>query len=81
MSVDRFCNLFPRAKFGNADKKWFPRWLKRYSSFINAEGGQLSVSREQVIAFSQALHDNGVFAWQRLQAVRAVEAYQNLVFK
>ena len=34
-----------------------------------------------MIRFLQTLRDNGTPAWQRLQAVRAVELYRNLVWK
>ncbi len=43
--------------------------------------GTLSVTREEVLRFLQTLRDNGTPAWQRLQAVRAVELYRNLVLK
>ncbi len=37
------------------------------------------MSEPSVILFLQGLRDNGTPAWQRLQAVRAVEMYRNLV--
>lgn len=41
----------------------------------------LSVSEAEVIRFLRTRRDNGTLAWQRLQAVRAVELYRNLVLK
>jgi hypothetical protein len=35
----------------------------------------------ELIAFSQSLRDNKTPAWQRLQAVRAIEAYRDLVLR
>ena len=43
--------------------------------------GKLSVTEGKVIQFLQTLRDNGTPAWQRLQAVRAVELYRNLVLE
>ncbi len=79
MTVRKFCGLLHDAKLGKNDKKWFPKWIRRYASAINVAEGNLSVTEDGVIRFSRSLRDNGTPAWQRLQAVRAVEAYRNLV--
>ena len=81
MSVEQFGKLLPSARFGKNDKKWFPRWLKRYAETVPSINGCLPVTRELVIAFSRSLLRNKTPAWQRLQAVRAVEAYRDLVLK
>jgi len=89
MSVRKFCRLLNEAKVGKNDKTWFPRWVRRYASMAEAVGGQatahntgnLSVTEAEVIRFLRTLRDNGTPAWQRLQAVRAVELYRNLVLK
>ena len=41
----------------------------------------MPVTLEKVKEFSRSLRDNGTPAWQRLQAVQAVEAYRDLVLK
>jgi integron integrase len=46
---------------------------------VTPENGRLPVSVELVKAFSRSLLDSKTPAWQRLQAVRAVEAYRDLV--
>ena len=79
MSVDRFCAILPGTKLPRADKTWFPRWIRRYASSCGDLGGSLSVSERQVVEFLRSLRDHGTPAWQRLQAVRAIEAYQSLV--
>ena len=81
MSVQEFCWLLNDAKLGKNDKKWFPRWLRRYAPTVRHIGGNLSVTEGEVIAFSRSLLDSKTPAWQRLQAVRAIEAYRNLVLK
>ena len=55
------------------------RWIRRYSAVARTAGEALAVSEEGAIRFLRSLRDNGVPAWQRLQATRAIEAYQRLV--
>ena len=81
MSVREFCLLLNEAKVGKNDKTWFPRWVRRYASMVDTVQGKLSVTKGEVIRFLQTLRDNGTPAWQRLQAVRAVEIYRNLVLE
>ena len=63
------------------DKEWFPRWIRRYASSVKAVEGKLPVSQDEVIRFLQSLLKSKTPAWQRLQAVRAIEAYRNLVLR
>ena len=44
-------------------------------------GGRLPVSQEEVIQFLRSLLQSRTPAWQRLQAVRAIEAYRDLVLQ
>ena len=81
MSVRKFCWLLNDADIGKNDKTWFPRWLRRYASSVQELNGSLTVSEEHVVRFSCSLRDSGTPVWQRLQAVRAVEAYRNLVLR
>ena len=81
MSVRRFCLLLDAAKGGKNDRKWFPRWVRSYASSVRVIQDKLSVTEGEVIRFLQSLRDNGTPAWQRLQAVRAIEMYRNLVWK
>lgn len=79
MSVRKFCLLLNEARVRKNDKEWFPRWVRRYASTVETAQGKLSVTKAEVIRFLQTLRDNGTPAWQRLQAVRAVEMYRKLV--
>lgn len=81
MGVKRFCALLHEAKYGKNDRMWFPRWIRRYASSVEVVKGDLPVTEAGVIQFSRSLLNSGTPAWQRLQAVRAVEAYRNLVLK
>lgn len=55
-------------RVGATDQVWFPRWLRRHwLSFRNAFVDALSVNLK-----------NGASAWQRWQAVRAIECYRDL---
>jgi hypothetical protein len=79
MAVKKFCTLLHELKLGKKDKLWFPRWIRRYAWSVGVVEGDLFVSEASVKEFSRSLLRNGTPAWQRLQAVRAVEAYRDLV--
>ncbi len=82
MSVETFCQNLPSLPFGKNDRKWFPKWIRRYAgSLQRGEKDALSVAEPEVIGFLRSLRDNGVHAWQRLQAARAVEAYRRHILK
>ena len=67
---------------GDNDRVWFPRWVRRYALSQRGGGeGNLPVNRAGVISFSKALLTSGAPAWQRWQAVRAVECYRDLVLE
>ena len=81
MSVANFCRLLHGAKLGKNDREWFPLWIRRYASGLNIGEGNLPVSSDEVVRFSRSLLQSKTPAWQRLQAVRAVEAYRDLVLQ
>lgn len=81
MSVKKYCRLLHDTRYRAVDKQWFPRWVRRYASTLSAKHDRLSITVEDVVRFSRLLRDNGTPAWQRLQAVRAVESYRNLVIR
>jgi integron integrase len=81
MTVARFCAILPGSKLPATDKEWFPRWIRRYASSCQATAGNVTVGESEIIAFLRSLREHGTPAWQRLQAVRAVEAYRALVLK
>ena len=79
MSVANFDRLLREARLGKNDKESFPRWIGRYASGVTMVEGRLPVSPEEVIRFLQSLLKSHTPAWQRRQAVRAIEAYRTLV--
>ena len=79
MSVVEFQRRLHGAKYAQNDVKYFPLWIRRYSQSVTEDHGRLPVSVASVKAFSRSLLETGTPAWQRLQAVRAVEAYRDLV--
>ena len=81
MSVTSFNELIKQAKYGKTDKEWFPRWIRRYAETVESEKGRLLVTRGAVVAFSRQLLQRQTPAWQRLQAVRAIEAYRTIVLE
>jgi integron integrase len=82
MSKKLFDLAVKSARLSSASQTWFPRWVSRYASYLQSpDDAALPVDRERVIAFLQMLRDRTVPAWQRLQAVEAIIAYQTLVRK
>ena len=82
MSVDQFCHSLPKLSFHKHDVVWFPRWIRRYAASIGRSNSeQLFVHEEALLSFLRTIRDRGVPAWQRLQAVRAIEAYRQHVLK
>ena len=79
MSLINFRRQLQESAYGDNDKTWFPRWLARYSEAKTPDNGLLPVTEPLVVEFSKSLLKFGTPAWQRLQGVRAVEAYRNLV--
>jgi hypothetical protein len=73
--------MLPGSRLPAADKEWFPRWIRRYASNCGATAGNVTGSENDVFAFLRSLREQGTPAWQRLQAVRVVEAYRALVLK
>jgi hypothetical protein len=79
MTVMEFQRRLCQAKYPANDRKYFPLWIRRYAESVTEEGGRLPVSLASVKAFSRSLLASKTPAWQRLQAVRAVEAYRDVV--
>jgi len=80
MSVERFQIVLKLASLDNDDKVWFGRWLRRYAVFLRQpENLPLLVSQQLVKQFCRTLLASEIPAWQRLQAVRAIEFYRNEV--
>ena len=82
MSVDRFQVVLKLARIHEDDRIWFGRWLRRYAVFLRQpESVPLQVSQAGVKQFCRTLLAREVPAWQRFQAVRAIEFYRNQVLE
>ncbi len=82
MSVQAFRRLVRNGDFGAKDTEWFPAWLKRFAEYLRAdEQARLELTREVALGFSRELLTNGVPAWQRKQAIRALCAYRDMVLQ
>ncbi|NQV25501.1 MAG: phage integrase N-terminal SAM-like domain-containing protein [Rhodopirellula sp.] len=81
MTVGKFCQRLHNSRYGRNDRKWFPKWIRRYAANLQLRAGCLPISVDSVIEFSKSLKNAGTPAWQRLQAVRSVEAYRDLVLE
>ena len=84
MSVLDFKKELVGSSHKDADKEWFPKWLLRYAATLKSKPScdpNLPVTQDLVITFSRELLENGIPAWRRLQAVRAIETYQKIVLK
>jgi len=80
MSANKFTVLCRSQKMPKNDAQWFPRWLFRYASSQQKSRVQpLVVTLPVVIRFLRSLRDNGVPAWQRLQATKAIELYRSKI--
>ncbi len=82
MSVAKFRYELGQAKVAHNDRVWFPRWVQRLAKFQQLDDRQtIAVDTDSVVAFSTSVRKAGTPAWQRLQGVRAIESYRNLVLK
>ena len=82
MTVQQFRSVLAVAKgCSEADRKWFPLWVKRFAAFRRAGDDQLDVACSSAVEFSKMLKELRAPAWQRLQAVRALAAYRHLLLR
>ena len=82
MSLREFPASLKSGKFGENDRKWFPAWLKRDAEFMkHGDGSAIPLSKDSAVVFCVMLRGNGVPAWQRRLAVRALMAYRDAVLK
>ena len=81
MSLERFRERLTGSSVRKNDRTWFPRWVARYLASVRGVDPSSSVDEASVVAFLQSLRDTGTAAWQRLQAVRAIESYRDLVLE
>jgi len=81
MCVRQLRIVVEKAHLTAADQAWFPRWVALFANRLQlAETESLPVAADSVVAFLKGLKADGKPAWQRLQAVRALEFYAHSVF-
>ena len=86
MTVAKFESVLPFLKIGKADRAYFLKWIQRYDGWTRQSNSRsasadLPVGTGYVIAFCRSLLESKTPAWQRLQAVCAIEAYRDSVLK
>ena len=82
MSVERFQVVLKLTSLDEDDRVWFGRWLRRYAVFLRQpENVALQVSQNSVKQFCRTLLAREVPAWQRLQAVRAIEFLRRICWR
>lgn len=82
MSVRKLLSVLKSAHLHKDDRTWFGRWVQRYAGFLKmGDEHDLPVSKGSVIAFCRNLLKGTVPAWQRLQAVRAIEFYRSEILQ
>ena len=80
MSVEGFLVVLTTARIHDDDRVWFGRWLRQYAVFLHQpETASLTLSPVSIKQFCRTLLARQVPAWQRLQAVRAIELYRSEV--
>lgn len=82
MSLVQFRKRIRTCSMHEPDRQWFPKWLANYAGFHGRQDDDmLPVETEALVAFLRQLLERHVYAWQRLQAARAVELYRDLVIR
>lgn len=80
MSLSEMTRLANSSGLAESDAKWWPKWVKVYARSIGQiHAPRIDISRDSLIALLRSLRDSGKSAWVRLQVVRAVEFYQQIV--
>src|SRR5687767_2458408 len=80
MSLEHASAALKAGQLADHDRIWFPKWLARFAAWNRCQPGtRLPVQQDLLIAFLRSIKSQGKPAWQRLQAVRALEFYTNHV--
>ena len=76
MSVEEFRRRIARSGVQKSDGKWLTIWIEKYAQFHHVDVDQpLDVNAELAIAFLKSMKSRSTPAWQRLQAIRAIQNY------
>lgn len=80
MSLQRFRDSLRSVRSGGPEATWFLRWLQQYVEHCGIPNSStIPVDAERVIEFLQGLKAQGIPAWQRHQAARAIESYARTI--
>lgn len=80
MSQKSYERLIHHESVTKLEREWFPKWIRRYASFLGTNEEQtLEISEELAIKFSQTLLAGRTLAALRLQAIQAIESYSKVV--
>ena len=76
MTANRFAQILQTSSYSENDRKYFPKWVRSFLELPDSmdSSGNCVVSEPLTIRFCRKLRDGHAPAWQRLQAVRALEA-------
>ena len=81
MNIKRFRQVLSTTRLSKNDQNWFPKWVECYDQWLPRGLPEDGIEVESVKQFSRQLLKNGRQAWQRLQAVKAIQAYRDLVLE
>jgi integron integrase len=83
--MQQFQKCMAVGQFSDNDRKWFPRWFDSYVQFVGdplaVDGVAVPMNMDLVVNFLKSLRARGVKAWQRLQAVAALEVYHQRIHR
>jgi hypothetical protein len=82
MTVAKLVEETAQAPLPENDRQWFPKLIREMAGFVHYPAGEaVALPRERVLDYLKLIQRRGRKAWQRLQAVRAVEFYSDRVLK
>ena len=81
MSLAEFLRQIDSARLTKNERKWFPKWLSGYIQHNRLSENQIPINESIVLSFLRSLRDTNIPAWRRLQAAKALAAYQRLVLR
>lgn len=82
MSVAQFTQVVKQAAIPENDRRWFPKLVREWATFQGRSAAQpLVVEHAAVIDYLKQLKTRGRKAWQRLQALRAIEFYRDRILQ
>lgn len=81
MTQADFLRQLDSTQFLKNERQWFPKWLSGYTQHHQLGDRQIPIEESLVFSFLRSLRDSNIPAWRRLQAAKALEAYQRLILR